>query len=246
LSSFLSKETKIKNVSLFYTRNFSAENPLISSEETHHVLKVLRLQAGDALQVTDGQGKLFNCLLATQSSQARLQILTEKTIPAPVSSMHLAIAPTKNADRMEWLVEKCTEIGISRISFLLCQRSERKQLRLDRLEKIAIEAIKQSGQVWLPQLADMQDFKTFVRQNQASQKWVAHLADDDRQEISQSEKSGEICLLVGPEGDFSAEEIVEAKACGFVAVSLGKTRLRTETAGLVGCVQLQTLNEKIQ
>jgi 16S rRNA (uracil1498-N3)-methyltransferase len=233
-------------MSLFYSSAFSKNNPVLSPEESHHATRVLRLKAGEKVQVTDGKGSFFQAVIREIHEKKTLLevIAVEESTKRQDFYIHLAIAPTKNIDRIEWMLEKCVEIGIDEISFLLCQRSERKQLRLDRLEKIAAEAMKQSLKSWFPKINDIQPYESFLKKNIQTEKYVAHLNDNDRKLLSQTASPhSSYCVLIGPEGDFSEKEVKQALEAGFLAVTLGESRLRTETAGLVACHTLQLLNE---
>ena len=232
------------NLPLFYCPDFSERNPVLSPEESHHATRVLRLKAGQAVQVTDGKGSVFQAIIRQTAEKNTL--LDVSSVETGVGKrnyyIHLAIAPTKNADRLEWMTEKCVEIGIDELSLLLCERSERKQLRLDRLEKIAVEAMKQSQKAFFPKINALQPFEDFIKKNFTGEKYVAHLNDTDRLLLAQTARPEQsYCVLVGPEGDFSAGEIETAKKAGFAAVSLGESRLRTETAGLVACHTLHLI-----
>ena len=158
---------------------------------------------------------------------------------------HVAVAPTKNLDRMEWFVEKAVEIGVERLSFLRCARSERRELKLERLEKIAVSALKQSGQAWLPQLDEMQDFGAFVAGVTPETTFIAHLEDGERTALAQVAGAGlGCCVLIGPEGDFKPQEIALALEKGIRAVTLGSSRLRTETAALAAVFTMQLVRKR--
>ena len=158
--------------------------------------------------------------------------------------IHIGIAPTKNIERIEWFLEKCTEIGIDEISFLQCQRSERKQVNMERVEKVVISAMKQSGKAWLPILHPLTSYPTVIQNTDSNQQlFVAHLADDNRVELKDNvQAKGKYFILIGPEGDFTPEEISQALDKGFKPVMLGQSRLRTETAGIVACHTFQLMN----
>lgn len=209
-------------------------------DEAKHCVKALRKRVGDQIFVTDGQGKLATVqIMEANNSHCTVQTLkTEENYAIRPHSFHLAIAPTKNSDRMEWLVEKSIEIGIENISFLKCERSERLKLDLDRLQRIAISAIKQSNTTWIPkmQIIDYQDF--IINNTTVQNRYIAWCDEHNHAEFSQQElKDHDVTLLIGPEGDFSPEEVLLAKKSGYMAVKLGPRRLRTETAGLYGvCV----------
>ncbi|MBC5773472.1 16S rRNA (uracil(1498)-N(3))-methyltransferase [Pontibacter sp. KCTC 32443] len=231
---------------LFYTPDITSEIYTLSEEESKHCTRVLRLQQGDTVYLVDGVGGLYTAIIQ-DSNQKRCQLqVIDKQIEygkLPYIS-HIAVAPTKNIDRMEWFVEKAVEIGVSEITFLLCDHSERKQLRLDRLEKIAISAMKQSQKGYLPLLHDLTPFHKFVQKSLHDRTFIAHLEDDATKSIKHYFQVDQPhCIMIGPEGDFSPEEIKAAYAAGIRPVTLGESRLRTETAALVACHTLQVLHE---
>lgn len=224
---------------LFYHSDLS--NPIItlSVEESEHCIKALRHRIGDIVQITDGKGTLANCSIIIDNPRAcMLDIINlEKQCEKRNLQFHLAIAPTKNLDRMEWLVEKTVEIGIEYISFIICEHSERPRINLDRLQRIATSALKQSCTTWLP-IMEIIDYKDFIdKSNQiTADKYIAWCDDHNTQQLSSMTPfHANIILLVGPEGDFSPKEIEFARAAGYSEVKLGNRRLRTETAGLYGC-----------
>jgi len=250
---------------LFYAPDI-ASNPLLPETEAHHCLKVLRMQAGEKIRITDGKGFFYLAEIAENkcqgvAGQARndkaFQTRNDKainhckvnileTIPQPSlwkGTIEIALAPTKNTDRIEWFAEKATEIGIDKISFLHCRFSERKDLPLERIRKIMISAMKQSEKAKLPCLQAMTDFKKFVSQDINGQKFIAHCYPDNKPNlISVCRKNENVLILIGPEGDFSEEEISLSKEKGFIPVSLGESRLRTETAALVACQAVHFIN----
>lgn len=217
----------------------------LAQEEAHHAFRVLRLQPGEKILVTDGRGTLAEAVIDKTTKtlcQCRVAKLTK--IPPPSYSFHLALAPTKNTDRMEWLVEKCVEIGISEISFMRTQHSERKRINSYRLLKVAISAMKQSQQAWLPRLNTEADFDSLLALS-AEQKFIAHVDATNPVHLAQAAKAGKSTLvMIGPEGDFDSEELTAALKYGFVKVSLGANRLRTETAGLVATAILHFVHTR--
>ncbi len=227
---------------LFYTPDIETDSAL-PSEEAAHCARVLRLQVGEQVRLTDGKGSFYTAELQEVSKrQVRVKVLHrtpwKKGWPR---SIHLAIAPTKNMDRMEWLVEKATEIGLDEFSFLNCRHSERKVLKLERLHKIGVSAMKQSLKARLPQLNEMKSFKEFIREPRPGGKWIAHCHAAEKPLLKEVIRPGETAtLLIGPEGDFSPEEVELALSHGYQAVSLGESRLRTETAALVGVVLMNS------
>lgn len=216
-------------------------------DESKHIVRVLRKEVGDTLHLTDGKGYLYTAIITDahpKKCQFRIQELSY-TPPRPFA-IHLAIAPTKNIDRIEWMLEKAVEMGIEEITFLNTAHSERKQINLERLEKVAISAAKQSLKMYVPVLHEMISYKQFLKQCTADQKWIAHLEEGERLPLHKAIRPQQkYCILIGPEGDFAPEEIDMAKEAGFGAVTLGESRLRTETAGLAACFTLNLVNEMV-
>jgi 16S rRNA (uracil1498-N3)-methyltransferase len=229
---------------LFYTTSIENNFVLFDEEETRHLV-VLRKQIGDNIHVTDGKGNLFQCEIVELTKKkvmaSVLSILDTQPLRNPI---HIAIAPTKNIDRLEWFLEKATEIGLGTITPVLCKRSERTKLRLDRLDAILLSAMKQSLQFQKPKLSEVTDFQTFIKNTPTDcLKFIAYCNDDSVRAISDVyTKNQPVLILIGPEGDFTPEEVKAAFAQGFIGVSLGPNRLRTETAGLMACMELNFLN----
>ena len=224
----------------FYSPDISQPFVTLSNEESEHCVRVMRHREGDAVRVTDGRGHLAEAVVAEAHPKKCLleirQQITDNLLTH--NGLHLAIAPTKNADRMEWLLEKAIEIGICSLTFLQCDHSERTHLNLERLQRLAIAALKQSQTTWLPELR-MMKFSEFIQQNAETQadKFIAWCDENNQQQLVNAPRNhSEMILLIGPEGDFSSEEIVAAREAGYVEVKLGDRRLRTETAGLYGCL----------
>ena len=222
-------------MALFYVPDI-ANTWELSDEEAAHALRVLRLSVGATLDITDGKGNLYRTAVA---SIAGKHCYVEPCSPLDkpknwCGNVHIAIAPTKNMDRIEWFAEKATEIGFSELTFLDCRFSERKVIKTERVEKILVSAMKQSLKPTLPVLNGMIPFNKFVAQPFAGQKFIAHCYEGDKEPLMQALTSGEDALvLIGPEGDFSPEEVQLAIKYGFRPITLGKSRLRTETAALV-------------
>lgn len=233
-------------MNIFYEPNIK-ETLCLNEEESRHAVKVLRLLGGDLLYVVDGKGGFFKCLIKTPlEKRCELKIVEEtQNYGLRDYYIHIVIAPTKNLDRIEWMVEKCVEIGINEISFIQTRYSERKEIKTVRIERIAVGAMKQSLKAFLPKINEMITWKEFLKKDYPdSQNMIAHLEEGDRKLIQQIAKSkGKYIILIGPEGDFSGEEINQAFEKGFVAVTLGESRLRTETAGLVACHNLNIINQ---
>ncbi len=226
---------------------FHCPDPLegvLSPSESHHCVKVLRKTTGDEIDVTDGKGRLLKCkLLEANAKQCRFEILSFTEIPKPSHSIHVAIAPAKNAERNDWFIEKAVEIGVDRITFLQCRYSERSRINLERTEKKVVSAMKQSLRVWKPLIEGMMKFDDFLMNAGGDQKFMAHLDDNSTPYLHTAAKPGQhYVVLIGPEGGFSDEEIDEAKAAGYQSVRLGDHRLRTETAGLAACHVLNLIN----
>lgn len=222
---------------VFYTPDIQTRAEL-PEEEAQHCTRVLRLTAGDEIMLTDGKGNFYRAAISA-ATHKRCLVTIEETIhqePLWQGHLHIAMAPTKNMDRNEWFAEKATEIGLDELTFLNCRFSERKVIKTERIEKILISAIKQSLKARLPRLNGMTDFDTFIKQEFKGQKFIAHCYEGEKPLLKDVIKRGEDALvLIGPEGDFSEEEVKKATDKGFIAISLGKSRLRTETAALVAC-----------
>jgi len=222
---------------LFFNPNI--ESDLFLEKEEHiHATKVLRKKEGDILSVMDGKGGLFECKLIQISSKKSLVEILESKKFDKTNRLHIGIAPTKNNNRMEWFLEKATEIGISEITPLLCSRSERKVLKNERMEKIILAAAKQSKSFHVPVLNEMISFSSFVKKVESKQKFVAHCEEDSEKKTLHNHNllnTESTVILIGPEGDFTAKEIEEAKSHNFEELSLGESRLRTETAAMVAC-----------
>lgn len=220
---------------LFYTPEIAHSHEL-PADEAAHALRVLRLQPGDEVRLTDGQGGFYHARISECNRKRCMVEVIEREEQAPLwrGHLHLALAPTKNMDRMEWLAEKATEIGFDELTFLNCQWSERRIVKGERIEKILISAMKQSLKARLPKLNDITDFAQFVKQPVSGQKFIAHCHEGEKTPLRQAlQPAQDALVLIGPEGDFSPDEVALAVAEGFTPVTLGNTRLRTETAALV-------------
>ncbi len=230
---------------IFYAPDI-ATNPELPEEEANHCVRVLRLNEGDEILVTDGKGTFYKAAIRRANTKhCEISILENWRQPALWNfKLHIAVAPTKNMDRMEWFVEKATEIGIDTITCLNCRFSERKEVKTARLEKILVSAMKQSQKATLPRLNGMTDFKRFISEPFDGRKFIAHCEEEEKPLLKHVYHPGENALiLIGPEGDFSTEEIRLAEKNGFEAISLGESRLRTETAALVACHTIHVLNQ---
>ncbi len=222
-------------MNVFYTHNVLETN-VLSEEESYHCIKVLRMKADDTIFVIDGIGNMYVArIVLADTRHTRVEILSvQQDFGKRNYSLHLAVAPTKNIDRFEWLVEKSVEIGVDCITPLNCRFSERRTIKTERIEKIALSATKQSLKAYLPKINPMTDFTELVLQSTESQRFVAHcynLPKENLLKICNSRQS--TLVLIGPEGDFSEQEITQALDIGFRSVSLSDSRLRTETAGVV-------------
>ncbi|MDR1344148.1 MAG: 16S rRNA (uracil(1498)-N(3))-methyltransferase [Tannerellaceae bacterium] len=220
--------------------------PELPEEEARHALRVLRLGEGAEIMIAVGRGYFYKAIIMNTDPRHCLVSLVERIEQAPLWNFHLhiAIAPTKNIDRTEWFCEKATEIGIDAITFLDCRYSERHEIKLSRIEKIVSGAMKQSGKATMPELRGMSNFGAFVRHPFQGDKFIAHCEEGEARALLQHacSKGAGTLVLIGPEGDFSAGETREAAACGYTAVSLGKSRLRTETAAVAACHTLHIVN----
>ena len=227
---------------LFYEPDILTNGGTLSEDESKHCVKVLRHQNGDAIRIIDGKGSRVTATITEASSKAcRVKIESGETEPPPPQQCHIAIAPTKSSDRFEWFLEKSTETGIDRITPLLCRQSERKQIKPQRLDRVITAATKQSLRMWRPQMEEMTPIKDFLQRDfPDAAKFIAYCETEDRKELvdelKKTAEEKEIVVLIGPEGDFSEEEISLAKEKGFIPVSLGPNRLRTETAGIAACM----------
>jgi 16S rRNA (uracil1498-N3)-methyltransferase len=232
---------------LFYnpTIDETTENFSFDKEESKHIIKVLRKKDTDILFVTNGLGLVFKTEITLASdNKCTVQILAvEKTEPSKFQ-LHLAVAPTKMNDRYEWFLEKATEIGVHEITPIICDRSERKVVNKERFEKILLTAMKQSNTLFLPKLNEAITFKEFIKRKNEGSQLIAHCEETGKKTLkSVLERNENVTLLIGPEGDFSEKEIALALENNYVPVSLGNTRLRTETAAIVACHSIVFFNE---
>lgn len=239
----------MKEARYFYVPQAIEKNEL-PAEEATHALRVLRLKPGDELFLMDGEGVFYEAYVTQTDKHCYYQI--EKALPQPKTwsaHIHLGIAPTKMMERIEWLAEKATEIGFDELSFLHCKFSERKTLRADRVEKIVVSAAKQSRKSFLPLVHELTPFSQFIDESEEGHRYIAHCYDEIERvdffnELNQLTDDDPITILVGPEGDFSIDEVKLAMAKGYKSISLGKSRLRTETAGLYAVMLAQLAKRK--
>lgn len=231
---------------LFFHENTKEKTFHLDPEESKHLIKVLRKSKGDRVNFTDGKGCLYDCIIIEDNpKKAVLQIAERQYLPDDDYYIHLAICPTKNADRMEWLVEKITEIGVHEITFMHSEHSERHHLKLDRLEKKIIAACKQSLKTRVPKLNPIRQMDELVQDKtfDAYQRFIAYVdKENDRHLFDKAEPDRAYIILIGPEGDFSQQELELAFNNHFLPCSLGKSRLRSETAGLAAVHTLQLIN----
>ena len=225
--------------------NDASASFFFDKEESRHIVRVMRKNAGDFVFVTNGKGDVFRCRISNASdNKCMVEIESSEKSEKPSYNLHLAVAPTKLNDRYEWFLEKATEIGISEITPLICQRSERQTVKTERFHKIIQSAMKQSLQGFLPKLNEPTTFKQFMKLNPEGMKYIAHCEETERRSLKQVLKpSSDAIILIGPEGDFTNKEIQAALDNNFMPVSLGTTRLRTETAAIVACHTAALINQ---
>lgn len=235
----------MKETRFFYAPNATSMNEL-PEDEAMHALRVLRLKSGDEMMLMDGAGNYYDAEVTLAATRHCMYEIKETIPQTPQWNGHfnLAIAPTKMMDRMEWMIEKITEIGIDELSFCNCKFSERKVMKTVRLDKIVVSAIKQSHKAWKPVINEMELFKSFIAKPRKGCKYIAHCYDEIPRtflfdELKAQDSSEDVTVLVGPEGDFSIDEVHMAIDAGYTSVHLGKSRLRTETAGIAATMMFQ-------
>jgi 16S rRNA (uracil1498-N3)-methyltransferase len=221
---------------VFYAFRREASTAWFDASEKRHAIDALRHAAGDAIEFTDGLGKLYSGRIEQVSKDGFSCTACEELKAEPKPRFHLAVSAVKNHDRIEWMLEKCCEIGLASIVFPVCKRSERSRIQTDRLQRIAVSAIKQSGNLWLPEFHGLKPFQEslVLGRSLAAHRFIAHCMDGPKAQAAPSDEP--VFVLIGPEGDFTAEEVNEACALGYEPLQLGDTRLRTETAALAACV----------
>ncbi len=231
---------------IFYTPDLSSDTFTLNEEESRHCSKVLRLGLGDVVHLIDGKGGLFESeISAISKKNVQLKVIRKQTeFGKRNHHLHIAIAPTKNIDRLEWFLEKATEIGIDEITPLICDRSERKIIKEERLDKVITSAVKQSLTAYHPQLNQAISFTEFMKQEFVGERLIAHCMDDSAKKFINEvvSKYQSYLILIGPEGDFNPAELNTALQNGFKPVTLGTTRLRTETAALAACFEVNYIN----
>ncbi len=235
----------MKEVRYFYVPQAASVGEL-PEEEAVHALRVLRLKEGDELMLMDGKGTFYKAIVTLASSKRCLYSIQE-TMPQQRTwngHIHLAIAPTKMMERIEWMTEKATEIGFDELSLLDCKFSERRVVKTPRLEKIVISAVKQSRKAWTPIVNGMLSFDEFIKSHQTGRRYIAHCYEEVPRtnlfdELRNGNNQDDALVMIGPEGDFSIDEVRKAVEAGFISVNLGDSRLRTETAGLAAIMMIQ-------
>lgn len=234
---------------LFYNATIDTNTKAFTFDksESRHIIKVLRKSEGDQLSITNGKGDFFEIIILTANPKKCIgEVINIKSVDQLPYNLHLAVAPTKLNDRYEWFLEKATEIGITEITPIICDHSERKIINLDRFEKKIQSAMKQSLKSYLPKLNKATTFKNFLisQENNTQQKLIAHCEETSKKTLkSVLKKRGDTTILIGPEGDFSSDEINKSLRIGFAPISLGNSRLRTETAAVVACHSVAFINE---
>ena len=231
----------------FYTPDINSDEYTLSKEESRHCIQVLRKKIGDIIYLVDGKGGYYKAtLIGDNPKSCHLKIdNVERNYGKSDIHIHIAIAPTKMNERFEWFLEKSTEIGINEITPIICEHSERKVLKLERMNKILVAAMKQSKQAYLPKLNAAVSFDSFVSNNTIEERYIANCAENDKKKQFKEviKKGTDTLVLIGPEGDFSQKEINYAMRHGFSSVSLSKNRLRTETAAIVSCNTINLINQ---
>lgn len=230
-----------------YVSQIDSDKLIISEEESHHCIKVLRKKAGDKLLLTDGCGALATAQISVAHPKHCEVVILQNEVMKPSFDyrLHLAVAPPKHSERLDWMIEKATETGVSSIQFIETAHSERNRINIDRCRKIAISAMKQSKQWYVPEILPVCSFDKLIAQSGQSHKLIAWCKAASEQTIRRAlctvQPDAEILICIGPEGDFDASEVEAALAAGFQSISLGQTILRTETAALYGCMAVRTL-----
>lgn len=230
---------------IFYTPDITSDTYNLSEEESKHCIKVLRLQKGSSLHLVDGRGGFYDAIVEDpHPKRTSLQVVkAQHGYGKRNHCLHIAVAPTKNIERFEWFLEKATEIGIDEITPLICERSERKDLKTDRLYKVITSAVKQSIKAYHPKLNEPKGFKDFIGITSAAHKFIAHCINSKKFMLKDKiELNSDYLVIIGPEGDFSQSEVDAALVANFVPIELGTSRLRTETAALEACFEVNFLN----
>ena len=231
---------------LFYTPDVNGDTCYLNEQESKHSVRVLRLGKGSALNLVDGKGGWYEAIIDDDNpKKCRLKIISHSPGYHPLSNnLHVAISPLKSVERFEWFAEKATEIGISQITPVICQRTERRRVNIERTERIIISAMKQSYKAFKPVLNEPRLFSEFINQEYPGARAIAHCSGTERLALHQIGPSDNYTVLVGPEGDFTEAEVDLAVNRGFQQVHLGDSRLRTETAGVFICTAIQLIGHK--
>ena len=229
----------------FFSSNILDNKIFLCKEESNHCVVVLRRKEGDVLNVIDGVGGVYKAKIIQISDRVELEIISKIQQNKKSSYIHIVIAPTKSNQRLEFFIEKAIEIGVDEISFMICSNSERRKINLDRINKIVLTAMKQSVKAYRTKINDIKKISHIIKMVNQENKYIGHLGDESNVFLGDLIKTkGSFCLMIGPEGDFSKEELNNALNNSFTPVSLGSSRLRTETAGIVGCVILNEANRE--
>lgn len=227
---------------LFYEPGIKDGVRHLDPDESRHCIKVLRYKKNDAIRITDGRGSFYNAAITVaDAGKCVFDIHSEESMPAPAFTTHIAIAPTKHNERIDWFVEKAVEIGVSAITFIRCEHGERTAVKLERITRVAVSAMKQSLRASLPTLRGVVPYHDVIHNAHEEQRFIA-AASAAQHLLHAATSKGAYCVLIGPEGDFSAHEVQMAEEAGFMPVHLGPARLRTETAGLVAVHSLNLVN----
>jgi 16S rRNA (uracil1498-N3)-methyltransferase len=230
---------------IFYTPDINSDTYILNEEESRHCVKVLRLESGSMLQLVDGKGGFYTAIIEDpHPRRTKIKVLSfQKNYGKRNHYLHIAIAPPKNIERMEWFLEKAAEIGIDEITPLICDRSERREIKTERLNKVITSAVKQSIKAYHPKLNEAERFSDFILHHAQSQKFIAHCMDREKFALKEQIKlNSDYLVMIGPEGDFTPDELNSAIKQDFIGVSLGNSRLRTETAALEACFEINFLN----
>ena len=230
---------------IFFSNTVKNNKIELPKSESHHCIAVKRKRINDKVKIVDGKGLTYIASISiADKNNVILDIESKKKSNQPNNKLHLIISPTKSHDRIDWIVEKATEIGVEEISFALCHRTERKKINIDRVKRITISALKQSGQAYLPKINNLQKIKDILESSKAEQKYIAHLEDEAQVHLRRVYRKGESsCVLIGPEGDFTKDEIGLSEKYNFTSVTLGENTLRTETAGIYVSSIVNILND---
>lgn len=234
-------------MTIFYTPDISSFRYTLNEEESAHAVRVMRMKAGDEITLTDGRGGWYKaCVAKPHHRYCDVEVLEHQAeYGKRPYRLHIGIAPTKNIDRFEWFIEKATEIGVDEITPLLCEHSERKHINIERLQRVMVAAMKQSKKAYVPQLHEMAAFGVWVREMTGNQRCIAHCGEGDRQSLKTICREGQDTVIaIGPEGDFSPQEVTQAVTHGFKEITLGTSLLRTETAGVAACCSVYFMNDK--